>query len=83
MEKLREVKGKIKELITVDSKIGSALLLKIYSSHYFEAILVSDGKSLVELTSLSIIDCGSFVSFPNGGLIAPKLSDFSILNCLN
>ncbi|KAF4348290.1 hypothetical protein G4B88_025044 [Cannabis sativa] len=47
--------------------------LEIYSSHYFEAISVSDGKSLVELTSLSIINCGSFVSFPNGGLIAPKM----------
>ncbi|XP_060961079.1 putative disease resistance protein At3g14460 [Cannabis sativa] len=54
--------------------------LHIESSNYFEAISVSDGKSLEELTSLSIKDCGSFVSFPNV-LIAPKLSEFIIRDC--
>ncbi|KAM6547035.1 hypothetical protein CsatB_027771 [Cannabis sativa] len=55
--------------------------LEIKSSHYFEAISVSDGKSLEELTFLSISNCGSFVSFPNGGLIAPKLSELKITDC--
>ncbi|KAF4371510.1 hypothetical protein G4B88_008225 [Cannabis sativa] len=55
--------------------------LHIESSDYFEAISVSDGKSLEELTSLSIRNCGSFVSFPNDGLIAPKLSSLRIANC--
>ncbi|KAM6567876.1 hypothetical protein CsatA_027004 [Cannabis sativa] len=55
--------------------------LWIVSSDYFEAITVSDGKSLEELTSLSIGNCDSFVSFPNGGLIAPKLSDLEIRRC--
>ncbi|KAM6550151.1 hypothetical protein CsatB_021827 [Cannabis sativa] len=48
---------------------------------YFEVISVSDGKSLEELTSLSIRNCGSFVSFPNDELIAPKLSSLRIANC--
>ncbi|KAF4367387.1 hypothetical protein F8388_025805 [Cannabis sativa] len=55
--------------------------LYIQSSHYFEAISMSNGKSLEELTSLSIWRCDSFVSFPNGGLIAPKLSRLEIVNC--
>ncbi|KAM6547034.1 hypothetical protein CsatB_027770 [Cannabis sativa] len=55
--------------------------LWIESSDYFEGITVSDGKSLEELTSLSIKDCDSFVSFPNGGLIAPKLSHLEIRRC--
>ncbi|KAF4371524.1 hypothetical protein G4B88_008239, partial [Cannabis sativa] len=55
--------------------------LEIVNSHYFKAILVSDGQSLEELTYLGIRNCGSFVSFPNGGLIAPKLSEFEIINC--
>ncbi|KAF4357745.1 hypothetical protein G4B88_023203 [Cannabis sativa] len=55
--------------------------LEIYSSDYIEAITVSDGKSLEELTFLSIRNCGSFVSFPNGELIAPKLSVLEIFNC--
>ncbi|KAM6567871.1 hypothetical protein CsatA_026999 [Cannabis sativa] len=55
--------------------------LVIGSSDYFEAMTVSDGKSLEELTSLSIWDCISFVSFPNGGLIAPKLSELRIWKC--
>ncbi|KAM6547031.1 hypothetical protein CsatB_027767 [Cannabis sativa] len=55
--------------------------LDIASSDYFEAITVSDGKSLEELTSLSIDSCDSFVSFPNGGLIAPKLSELEIRRC--
>ncbi|XP_060961075.1 putative disease resistance protein At3g14460 [Cannabis sativa] len=55
--------------------------LDIASSDYFEAITVSDGKSLEELTSLYIVNCDSFVSFPNGGLIAPKLNYLSIVNC--
>ncbi|KAF4371512.1 hypothetical protein G4B88_008227 [Cannabis sativa] len=55
--------------------------LYIQSSHYFEAISMSNGKSLEELTSLSIWHCDSFVSFPNGGFIAPKLSKLEIVNC--
>ncbi|KAM6567912.1 hypothetical protein CsatA_027040 [Cannabis sativa] len=55
--------------------------LYIASSHYFEALLMSNGQSLEELTSFFIEDCGSFVSFPNGGLIAPKLSEFHISKC--
>ncbi|KAF4367354.1 hypothetical protein F8388_025772 [Cannabis sativa] len=55
--------------------------LYIASSHYFEALLMSNGQSLEELTSFFIEDCGSFVSFPNGGLIAPKLSEFHIIKC--
>ncbi|KAM6550195.1 hypothetical protein CsatB_000003 [Cannabis sativa] len=55
--------------------------LKIESNDYFEAISVSDGKSLEELTSLSIHNCDSFVFFPNGGLIAPKVSDLEFTNC--
>ncbi|KAF4367355.1 hypothetical protein F8388_025773 [Cannabis sativa] len=54
---------------------------EIECNDYFEAISVSDGKSLEELTFLLIENCGSFVSFPNGGLIAPKLSDLQIFNC--
>ncbi|KAF4376806.1 hypothetical protein F8388_025677 [Cannabis sativa] len=41
--------------------------LHIESSHYFEAVSMSDG----------------FVSFPYGGLIAPKLSELEIINCPN
>ncbi|KAF4367349.1 hypothetical protein F8388_025767 [Cannabis sativa] len=52
--------------------------LKIEFSCHFEAISVSDGKSLEELTYLRIGGCGSFVSFPNGGLIAPKLNELDI-----
>ncbi|XP_060960345.1 putative disease resistance protein At3g14460 [Cannabis sativa] len=55
--------------------------LVIGSSDYFEAMTVSDGKSLEELTSLSIDSCDSFVSFSNGGLIAPKLSELKIRKC--
>ncbi|KAF4346107.1 hypothetical protein G4B88_016046 [Cannabis sativa] len=55
--------------------------LKIESNDYFEAISVSDGKSLEELTFLSIHNCDSFVFFPNGGLIAPKVSDLEFTNC--
>ncbi|KAM6567907.1 hypothetical protein CsatA_027035 [Cannabis sativa] len=35
--------------------------LEIECNDYFEAISVSDGKSLEELTYLRIVDCGSFV----------------------
>ncbi|KAM6547030.1 hypothetical protein CsatB_027766 [Cannabis sativa] len=55
--------------------------LEIECNDYFEAISMSNGKSLEELTSLRIVDCGSFVSFPSGGLTAPKLSNLSIVNC--
>uniref|UniRef100_A0A803Q442 Uncharacterized protein n=1 Tax=Cannabis sativa TaxID=3483 RepID=A0A803Q442_CANSA len=55
--------------------------LKIEFSCHFEAISVSDGKSLEELTYLRIGGCGSFVSFPNGGLIAPKLNELDIVFC--
>ncbi|KAF4348823.1 hypothetical protein G4B88_004547 [Cannabis sativa] len=57
--------------------------LHIGSSHYFEAVSMSDGISLEELTFFSIKDCVSFVSFPDGGLIAPKLSELEIINCPN
>ncbi|KAM6550193.1 hypothetical protein CsatB_000001 [Cannabis sativa] len=56
--------------------------LSIGNNHYFEALSMSDGKSLEELTYLHIEHCGSFVSFPNGGLIAPKLIEFVINYCL-
>ncbi|KAG6682748.1 hypothetical protein I3842_13G158500 [Carya illinoinensis] len=36
---------------------------------------------LVALSELIIINCPSFVSFPNGGLRAPKLFYFSVTNC--
>ncbi|KAF5447790.1 hypothetical protein F2P56_033313 [Juglans regia] len=35
----------------------------------------------VALSSLLIKNCPNFVSFPNGGLSAPKLSSFQIINC--
>ncbi|XP_062113796.1 putative disease resistance protein At3g14460 [Humulus lupulus] len=54
--------------------------LKIEDCHYFEALSMSDGQCQ-ELTSLTIFNCPSFVSFPNGGLIAPKLSDLNINYC--
>ncbi|KAF4346110.1 hypothetical protein G4B88_016049 [Cannabis sativa] len=56
--------------------------LSIGNNHYFEALSMSDGKSLEELTYLHIEHCGSFVSFPNGVLIAPKLIEFVINYCL-
>ncbi|KAF4363882.1 hypothetical protein F8388_000547 [Cannabis sativa] len=52
--------------------------LSIGNNHYFEALSMSDGKSLEELTYLHIEHCGSFVSFPNGVLIAPKLIELSV-----
>ncbi|XP_060961078.1 putative disease resistance protein At3g14460 [Cannabis sativa] len=55
--------------------------LRIVRSDYFETVSASDGKSLEELTSFSIESCGNFVSFPNGGLIAPKLSNLRISGC--
>ncbi|XP_062113749.1 putative disease resistance protein At3g14460 [Humulus lupulus] len=54
--------------------------LKIYNCDYFEALSMSNGQCR-ELTSLSIYRCCSFVSFPNGGLIAPKLREFWISFC--
>ncbi|KAG7950901.1 hypothetical protein I3843_13G140200 [Carya illinoinensis] len=36
---------------------------------------------LVALSSLQIWNCPNFVSFPNGGLRAPKLFSFSVTNC--
>ncbi|XP_062080038.1 putative disease resistance protein At3g14460 [Humulus lupulus] len=59
----------------------SSLEILIFKNcHYFEALSMSDGQCQ-ELTYLSIYCCRSFVSFPNGGLIAPKLSDLNIYNC--
>ncbi|KAM6547068.1 hypothetical protein CsatB_027804 [Cannabis sativa] len=55
--------------------------LHIECSHYFEAISVSNGKSLDKLTYLYIYECGSFVSFPSGGLIAPTLSNLRFIKC--
>ncbi|KAF4371538.1 hypothetical protein G4B88_008253, partial [Cannabis sativa] len=55
--------------------------LRIQSSHYFEALSMSNVKSLEQLSSLFIEHCSSFVSFPNGGLLAPKLSEFIIRDC--
>ncbi|XP_062113828.1 putative disease resistance protein At3g14460 [Humulus lupulus] len=54
--------------------------LDIYDCDYFEALSMSDGQCR-ELTFLSISCCCSFVSFPNGGLIAPKLREFRISLC--
>ncbi|XP_062113509.1 putative disease resistance protein At3g14460 isoform X1 [Humulus lupulus] len=54
--------------------------LDIYDCDYFEALSMSDGQCR-ELTFLSIYRCLSFVSFPNGGLIAPKLREFRISRC--
>ncbi|XP_040990985.1 LOW QUALITY PROTEIN: putative disease resistance protein At3g14460 [Juglans microcarpa x Juglans regia] len=36
---------------------------------------------LVALSSLTIHDCPNFKSFPNGGLRAPKLGKFVVVNC--
>ncbi|KAG2674997.1 hypothetical protein I3760_13G163500 [Carya illinoinensis] len=36
---------------------------------------------LVALSLIEIRNCPNFVSFPNGGLRAPKLGEFTILNC--
>ncbi|KAG2674996.1 hypothetical protein I3760_13G163400 [Carya illinoinensis] len=36
---------------------------------------------LVALSSIEINNCPNFVSFPNGGLRAPRLEGFTILNC--
>ncbi|KAM6547062.1 hypothetical protein CsatB_027798 [Cannabis sativa] len=55
--------------------------LEIAFSHHIEVVSMSDGKSLEELTSLTIRGCNNFVSFPDGGLIAPKLSEFIIRDC--
>ncbi|XP_062113515.1 putative disease resistance protein At3g14460 isoform X2 [Humulus lupulus] len=54
--------------------------LKINNCHYFEALSMSDGQCQ-ELTSLTIHCCPSFVSFPNGGLIPPKLRELRISRC--
>ncbi|XP_062114736.1 putative disease resistance protein At3g14460 [Humulus lupulus] len=54
--------------------------LSIINCYYLEALSMSDGQCR-ELTSLSISRCHSFVSFPNGGLIAPKLRKFWISLC--
>ncbi|XP_062113820.1 putative disease resistance protein At3g14460 [Humulus lupulus] len=54
--------------------------LEISYCDYFEALSMSGGQCQ-ELTSLSISCCDSFVSFPNGGLIAPKLRIFYIFLC--
>ncbi|XP_062113836.1 putative disease resistance protein At3g14460 [Humulus lupulus] len=57
--------------------------LEIHSCNYFEALSMSDGKchELTSLSKLVIRFCPCFVSFPNGGLIAPKLSYFWISWC--
>ncbi|KAG7950981.1 hypothetical protein I3843_13G143800 [Carya illinoinensis] len=36
---------------------------------------------LVALSSVEINNCPNFVSFPNGGLRAPKLLNFQVVNC--
>ncbi|KAF5447838.1 hypothetical protein F2P56_033358 [Juglans regia] len=36
---------------------------------------------LVALSSIEISNCPNFVSFPNGGLRAPKLQHFHVFNC--
>ncbi|KAF4376807.1 hypothetical protein F8388_025678 [Cannabis sativa] len=55
--------------------------LEIAFSHHIEVVSMSDGKSLEELTSFTIRSCNNFVSFLDGGLIAPKLSEFIIRDC--
>ncbi|XP_062113812.1 putative disease resistance protein At3g14460 isoform X1 [Humulus lupulus] len=57
--------------------------LFLNACYYVEALSMSDGQchELTFLSSLRILDCRSFVSFPNGGVIAPKLVEFSIMHC--
>ncbi|KAM6547120.1 hypothetical protein CsatB_027856 [Cannabis sativa] len=57
--------------------------LAINNCNYFEALSMSDEQcqELTSLSSLSIWCCPSFVSFPKGGLIAPKLTFLNISQC--
>ncbi|XP_062114638.1 putative disease resistance protein At3g14460 [Humulus lupulus] len=59
--------------------------LVLSECYYVEALSMSDGQchELTFLSSLEIRDCHRFVSFPNGGLIAPKLAYFRIMYCPN
>ncbi|GFY92217.1 NB-ARC domain-containing disease resistance protein [Actinidia rufa] len=59
--------------------------LTIQSCDNLEALSISKGRGLQNLTSLQsvlITDCHSMVSFPQGGLPAPNLRTFRLLSCL-
>ncbi|KAM3733712.1 hypothetical protein ACB098_11G157400 [Castanea mollissima] len=54
--------------------------------HYYpalEELQIKEGshQDLISLTSLNIFCCPNFVSFPNGGLCAPNLTEIRILEC--
>ncbi|KAE9458881.1 hypothetical protein C3L33_09225, partial [Rhododendron williamsianum] len=54
--------------------------LRIKDCVNFETLLIPDGIEL-NLTSLSIRDCNNMLSFPCGGLPAPKLSSLNLYSC--
>ena len=55
----------------------------VFGSESLESLSVSEGshRDLISLTSLNIFDCPKFVSFPNGGLCAPNLTEIYIFGC--
>ena len=57
--------------------------LLVSGSESLESLSVSEGshQDLISLTFLSIFDCPNFVSFPNGGLCAPNLTEVRMFNC--
>ncbi|KAF3957688.1 hypothetical protein CMV_017323 [Castanea mollissima] len=57
--------------------------LFVPGSESLESLSVSEGshQDLISLTSLNIFCCPNFVSFPNGGLCAPNLTEIRILEC--
>ncbi|PON38844.1 NB-ARC domain, LRR domain containing protein [Parasponia andersonii] len=56
--------------------------LSIYRCKSFESLSISDGRQcLASLSSLCIMHCPNFVSFPEAGLPAPNLSTFRIEGC--
>ncbi|KAF4367384.1 hypothetical protein F8388_025802 [Cannabis sativa] len=84
LEKKTRHFGCVTKLLYLDHKMSNSFEATRLRTFLTLALSVSDGKSLHELTSLSslqIDSCCSFVSFPKGGLIAPKLSEFTISNC--
>ncbi|XP_050278639.1 putative disease resistance protein At3g14460 [Quercus robur] len=57
--------------------------LEMYGCENLESFSVSEGShlDLTSLTLLEIRNCPNFVSFPNGGLCAPNLTQVTIINC--
>ncbi|XP_030963534.1 putative disease resistance protein At3g14460 [Quercus lobata] len=57
--------------------------LFVFGSESLESLLVSKGshRDLISLTYFAIFSCPNFVSFSNGGLCAPNLTEISIFNC--